>query len=248
MSVARSSVPRLPRTWTGITRSAGGLPASAAATPSRESAAGPSGTFAPLRSMTVPSLRCASRRVAPLQGSVPYSACGIGKRLSRAYLPRVRCAFGVSRPLDALFLPKPFRTCFRPVTLLGFRPSKVSPSAARSAPSGRTSPPGVGSNGSVARCRRNLARLPGFALRGSPLPSRRKRRGAARSSLGLSPPPGVFLPPRQPRLVGRASSLRLGAGRRQAACHSLPFGVSIAEGLGDLRRVRRPSWGSCAFR
>lgn len=86
-----------------------GLPTSAAAASGLSDAADPSWTFAPLRSLTETDLCEASRRRTPLQGSLPYSTFGSGKRLTRGCLPRLRCAFRVLHPLDALFLPKPHR-------------------------------------------------------------------------------------------------------------------------------------------
>jgi hypothetical protein len=43
-------------------------------------------------------------------GSDPHRGC----------LPRLCCVSRLSRPPDALFLPRPFRLCFAPVTLVGF--------------------------------------------------------------------------------------------------------------------------------
>jgi hypothetical protein len=145
-----------------------------------------------------PEPRAASRRRAPLQGPAPFSACGSGKRLSRVCLARVRCAFGVSPPLT-LSSSRNLSTVFQIETLLGLRPSKVSPSAAWSVPSGRSCPPGVGSDGSVARTRQSLAHLPGFRLRGSPLPPHRRSDGSGPCLPWAFPPSGVHLPPRRLR-------------------------------------------------
>jgi hypothetical protein len=57
------------------------------------------------------------------------------------------------------------------------------------------------------------------------------------------PPPGVDDhrdgTERSPPPIG----LRRDDGR--AVCRSLPFGVSIAEDFGAVRKPLRPSWGSC---
>jgi hypothetical protein len=59
--------------------------------------------------------------------SSPTTPKETGSDLHRVCLARLRCAFRFSQPLDALFLPRPFRLCFAPVTSLGFTPSEVFP-------------------------------------------------------------------------------------------------------------------------
>jgi hypothetical protein len=57
----------------------------------------------------------------PLLGFVAPTAFEVtGSDLHRAFHTRLRSAFGLSQPLDALLLPIPFRLCFTPVTLMGF--------------------------------------------------------------------------------------------------------------------------------
>jgi len=47
--------------------------------------------------------------------------------LHRVYLTQLCCAFRFSRPLDALFRPQPFRSCFIPVTPLSFYLQRFPP-------------------------------------------------------------------------------------------------------------------------
>jgi hypothetical protein len=115
--------------------------------------------------------------------------------------------FRVSHPPDAFLLPIPPRPCFRSVTLMGFRSSKVSPSAARPHLSVGL-PAWLWLKQSPLRSSGDLTRLPGFALRGSPWHSRRRSPGSARSSLELSPSRGSSTldgPGRPGRLLPRAS-------------------------------------------
>jgi hypothetical protein len=84
--------------------------------------------FAPLQSLArtgPPALpRSLARRDLdrlPLLGFFSPTALEVsGSDLCRGCLPRLRCAFRLSQPLDAFFPPIPFRLCFTPVTLLGF--------------------------------------------------------------------------------------------------------------------------------
>jgi hypothetical protein len=154
-------------------------------------AANPSWTFAPLRSMTRADLCDASRPRTPLQGSCPFSTFGNGKRLLRVYLARLSCAFRVSHPPGASFLPKPCRHVSDD-SALGIPPFEGFPFRGIDLPSGRPGPPGVGSNGPTDDGG-ILAHLPGFALRGSPLPTRCKQREGPRLPWA-SPPPGVVFP------------------------------------------------------
>jgi hypothetical protein len=53
-------------------------------------------------------------------GFFPYSASGGGQRPTPGLPARLCCVFGLSQPLDALFRPRPCRSCFVPAALLGF--------------------------------------------------------------------------------------------------------------------------------
>ncbi len=189
-----------------------------------------------------PELRSALQRRAPLQGPFPYSACGGGKRLPRVCLARVRCVFGVSHPLDALFLPRPFgRLSGR--CAHGILPFEGFPFRGMVRASRPVLP---------AWCR--LRRIRRACAGGASLTSRAfvsaevrcrsvaEAAGTARASLGLLPLQGWISLHDGPARHG-ASSPGLERGRRRTACLARPFGVSIAEGLGALRRERRPSWG-----
>lgn len=50
-----------------------------------------------------------------------------GSDSCRACLTRLRSAFRLSQPLDALLRLRPFRPCFVPVTSMGFRSRRLSP-------------------------------------------------------------------------------------------------------------------------
>jgi len=142
----------------------------------------------------------ASRRRTPLQGCGPSSACRIGERHTPGlHWPGYAAPSGF-RTLLTLCSPRNLSALFQTVTLLGFDPSKVSPSAAWIQPLDQPYPPGVGSNGPIALLADGvLARLPGFTLCGSPLPPSLQAAGVARASLGFPSPPGVFLSLRRPR-------------------------------------------------
>ena len=95
------------------------------------------------------------------------------------------------RTLLTLCSPQNLSALFQTVTLLGFCSPKVSPPTAWIRPLDQPYPHGVGSNGPVARLADDvLARLPGVALRGSPLPPSLHAAGVARSS------PELFCPSR----------------------------------------------------
>jgi len=66
-----------------------------------------------------------------------------GSHLRRVCLARLRCAFRLSQPPGAFFLPKPCRFFFTPAALVGFGPSEVSPPDSPGSPFGVPSPPGV---------------------------------------------------------------------------------------------------------
>jgi len=51
----------------------------------------------------------------------------------RDCLTRLGCVFGLSQPLDALFRPRPCRSCFVPAALLGFPLQRFVPSRRRDA-------------------------------------------------------------------------------------------------------------------
>jgi hypothetical protein len=87
-----------------------------------------------------------------------------------------------------------------------------------------------------------LTRLPGFALRGSPLSPASRRSGRTRASLGLRFPSRGTLPPRRPRFRG-GSSRGLGRIRCEHRARGRPLGVSIAESLEVLRREPLPLLG-----
>jgi hypothetical protein len=87
-------------------------------------------------------------RLALLGFSIPTAYEVAGSDLHRACLTRLCCVFGLSQPLDALFLPEPFRLCFAPITLLGFPLQRIPPPKHRSAfrpcsPSRRSPQPSV---------------------------------------------------------------------------------------------------------
>jgi hypothetical protein len=132
---------------------------------------------------------------------------------------------------------------FQTATLLGFalrrfplprHGSGLSAHPARLALA-RTDPP--------TRVVQILARLPGFALRGSPLSPASRRSGRTRASLGLSIPSRGTLSPRRPRT---RRNLLPRAWTRIACKHAprnRPLGVSIAESLEVLRREPLPLLG-----
>jgi hypothetical protein len=64
----------------------------------------------------------------PLMGFLaPTAHEAGGSDLHRACLTRLCCASGLSRALDALFLPLPSRLCFTPLALMGFLSPEVFP-------------------------------------------------------------------------------------------------------------------------
>ena len=58
--------------------------------------------------------------------SDPTTLAEAGSDQHRICLIRLRCAFRLSQPLDALFRLQPLRPCFVPVTPLGFRFQRFS--------------------------------------------------------------------------------------------------------------------------
>jgi hypothetical protein len=95
----------------------------------------------------------------PLMGfSAPPAFEATGSDLHRVCLTRLCCASRFSQPPGALFLPRPFRLCFAPVTLMGFRPAEVSPSTPPGPPLGGPAPPDV----LVGRPLRRRPRNPSF--------------------------------------------------------------------------------------
>jgi hypothetical protein len=63
----------------------------------------------------------------PMRFGDPPAFEATGSDLHRSYQLRLCSAFRLSRPLDALLRPWPFRPCLMPVTLMGFAPSEVFP-------------------------------------------------------------------------------------------------------------------------
>lgn len=59
-----------------------------------------------------------------------FEVAGSDRR--RVCLARLCCVFRLSQPLDALFRPKPCRSCFIPATLVGFALQRFVPSGRRS--------------------------------------------------------------------------------------------------------------------
>jgi hypothetical protein len=176
-------------------------------------------------------------------------------RLSRVRLPTAFAAAGSDWPGFASpgYAASPgFRTLLTPCssrnlsvvfqteTLLGLCPSKGSPSAAWSAPLGRSCPPGVGSNGSAAGSGRASPTSRALVSAEVRCRSAAEAAGPARASLGLSPLQGCISLRDSPARHG-ASSPGLERGRRRTACVAPPFGVSIAVGLDVLLGDRRPS-------
>jgi hypothetical protein len=118
---------------------------------------------------------------------------------------------------------------------MGFRSSKVSPSAASPYLSAGL-PAWRSLNRFPLRSRRNLARLPGFSLRGSPLHSRRRSPGSARSSLELFPSrgPSTFDGPGHPGLL-------LPRAWRSGGGEPLPFAAPRSFDRGGLELPGRNS-------
>jgi len=184
------------------------------------------------------------RHRAPLQGSGPYSACGVGERHTPGSPSPVTLRLQGLYPLDALFPPKP-PAVFQTVTLLGFalrriplprHGSDLSAHPARMALA-QTDPP--------TRAVQILARLPGIALRGSPLSPASRRSGRTRASLGLCSPSRGTLSPRRPRarrglppsgLADSGASTEPVTGPSE--CRSRRASKFSEENLS-------PSWGSC---
>jgi len=73
----------------------------------------------------------------------PSAHRATGSDLHRGCLARLCCAFRLSQPPDALFLPRPFQLCFTLVAPLGFALQRFVPPAKPTWSSDQTSPPGV---------------------------------------------------------------------------------------------------------
>jgi hypothetical protein len=65
-------------------------------------------------------LRPVGGRLALLGFPAPIALLTADSDWYRDCLPRLRCVYRLSQPLDALFRPRPFRPCLMPVALLGF--------------------------------------------------------------------------------------------------------------------------------
>lgn len=183
---------------------------------------------------------------APLQGFCPFSMF----RQREATHTGVACPASLRLqgfdPPDALFLPQPGRSCFRPTTLLGFLFFEGFPFHGPARSLDRACPPGVGSSG-VA-----VPDDPWPAFRA--FPSVEVRCIHRQSRFPPDPPLNVF------PLQGSTSSAR-GSGfpdpvlpwtwrRRDGApkhpCLSAPVLRSLANRRPDrLRKADRPSWGWC---
>jgi hypothetical protein len=178
------------------------------------------------------------RRRAPLQGCVPFSTC----RHREATDPngtsvRLRCAFRVSTLLT-LYSSRSLTAVFQTAALLGFFPSKVSPSTAGAGlstrlarlASARTDP-----LTRAVRCPRPPSGLcsPWKSVAASP------EGETARASLGISSPPGAPSPRDD---SASAVSPPSGLGRRPQP-PIRPLGVSFARSLEALRREPHPLLG-----
>jgi hypothetical protein len=103
------------------------------------------------------------------------------------------------RTLLTPYSPRNLSALFQTVTLLGFRPSKVSPFASWVRSLDQPYPHGVGSNGRVSSWPTPPRSPPGQYTPRKSVASSLQAAGVARSSLELSSPPGVILPLRRPR-------------------------------------------------
>jgi hypothetical protein len=198
MTVAPVLVGRSPWTWTR--RSAGGLPAPAAAALRLERPR-TSLELAPLRSLTNPACEPSLEGTRLSRVSYPSALTEAGSYSPRGCLARVCRASRVSHPLDA-YPSRNLSTVFQIENAPGLRPSKVSPFTAWFRPHRPALPAWrwLKRPRSLSRSS-GLARLPGFALRESPLLPRRCYTGSARASLGLLSPSGVYLHSRYPGLA-----------------------------------------------
>jgi hypothetical protein len=57
----------------------------------------------------------------------PFDVSGNGQRPTPGFQPRLRSAYRLSQPLDALLRPKPLRPCFVPVTSMGLASTAAFP-------------------------------------------------------------------------------------------------------------------------
>jgi len=187
----------------------------------------------------------------PLLGFLAPSAHeATGSDSCRACLTRLRSAFRLPRPLDALLLPKPFRLSFTPVALVGFTLQRF-PLRTRRAPSRETLPLLAFSMARPAAPRLRALRLRKMALgpvafrglssSGIRSSGRRplSRATGADSSPGFQCSPG-FSPLRSRRGHCRASSRALSS-RRARGPTNLCSRVSMTGGWAGLSRDCRPS-------
>jgi hypothetical protein len=101
-------------------------------------------------------------------------------------------------------------TVFQAVALLGFSPTKSSPSTAWTAPSGRPSRLALAQTNPATRAALGSRPPPGPCFpRKSVASSPPKRPVWLDPPLGFVPPPGVFLPPRRPRSSRRPPPMGL---------------------------------------
>jgi hypothetical protein len=158
-------------------------------------------------------------------------------------LTRLRYAFRVSHPPDALFPPKPFR----PISdgnAPGISPFEGFPSRGMDSVSRPTLPAWRW----LKRTRRAHGRRCPRSPPGSCTPRKSVASFAASSGCGSSlpwgfrPSRGVSLTSTAPLVTG-ASSHGLRSGRRRTAHRLRSSGVSVEESLEVLRRELRPSWG-----
>jgi hypothetical protein len=139
--------------------------------------------------------------------------------------------------------PLDLATMFQTATLLGFSLRRFPLPRHGSGLSAHPARLALAQTDPQTRAMRILARLPGFALRGSPLSPASRRSGRTRASLGLRSPSRGTLSPRRSRARRKPPPPGLaGSGASTGARHR-PLGVSIAESLEVLRREPLPLLG-----
>jgi hypothetical protein len=164
-----------------------------------------------------------------------------GSDQRRVCLTRLSCAFRLSQPPDASFLPRPFRLCFTPVTPLGFTlqslhpPTQSAESLDLPAPHGvvhvsrSVRPPTQGRHSAT----RNGIHLQGFQPRESPYcqPPGVTLTVGADPLLGFHLP-GVFSPPATVVPVCTTSSHALSCRRRTKRPQQRCPRVSVSRKMG----------------
>jgi hypothetical protein len=78
-----------------------------------------------------------------MRSGCPSTHEATGSDPHRVCLTRLCCAFRLSQPPDASFLPRPARLCFTPVAPLGFSLQRFAPLTSPPEPLGLTAPPDV---------------------------------------------------------------------------------------------------------